>query len=166
MVCITKIKGAVRWGKILTILTILGILLGGYFSIPNIIWLIQPQTINQVCPSLLINQSSNGVQLKNIGRIPASLTVNFEGNNISFVDDRGNINSNFTVSYAIEAGQPLSYNFKPIFSLSEYTESIKISAECFYFLGFVCLNGNMSKCCYYSRTLSSNSISIINETDC
>jgi hypothetical protein len=154
----------VKWGKIHTILAIAVILIGGYFAVPKIVWLIQPQKINQVCPSTLINETMAGVQLKNIGLVPVTSAVNFEGENISFVDDFGNVNTNFSVTYVIVPNNPTPYNFIPIFSFTPYNsndvKSIRISNFC---SGFCFSESDI--CCYY-KTSASNSISLINETNC
>lgn len=148
------------------ILVIAATILGGYFSMPNITWVIQPQTVDQICPSFLINQEITTVQLKNIGRIPAALTVSLDGKGFLFVDDRGNMKSNLSISYMAEPGLPIGYSFKPVLNLSNSLFSVNMHSSCYFYIGPIglpCLNGNSNICCIYNKTESSNSVELTSE---
>lgn len=141
-------------GIIIGILTIIGIITAAYYSVPTIVWVVQPNTQNQACPSIIITGQKSQVNIKNVGKIPANVEISFEGNNISFVSDNRIINNISSVGYIVQPDEITSYKFEPNFYEDIRTEvaSIKLTETCqfnFLFFSIPCFNNNMQRCCKY-----------------
>jgi hypothetical protein len=149
----------------LSILLAIIALVSVYVSLPQMVWIIQTGTINNVCPNALNDKSETYIQLMNGGKIPASFNINFASDKIKFIDDYGKINDSFTIAYYVDAGQSATFKFKPTFNDSVKDAYIQIKATCETYFGKFCKNFEMYKCCRYSTKGYSHQLLLTEEAN-
>lgn len=143
-------KKGVTAKKILIYLSIVAIIISGYLSLPEPVWIIEKGAIQRVCPSVLNTNNEYSIQLMNGGQIPAVFNVTFYSDKIKFIDDFGNIKESMSIDYRIEGNEIEYFKFRPFFTTPNNT-SLQIEVECNTYFGKFCkiFGAKIYRCCYY-----------------